>query len=176
MNVATKKFETFYLVFAITCDMMSIRVYGERQRSPFLLLFIFNFQINELRQMGNLTLKQIRFIEAYAKCGVGVEAARAAGYANPENAASKVMKSAAVKNELDKIRQEAMQNAKISLQRLLEELEEARQLALSKEAAAAMVSASMGKAKLLGLDKPKVEDIDEPPKQEIPQVLVKFVD
>ena len=127
-------------------------------------------------KMGNLTLKQVRFIEEYAKCGVGVEAARRAGYAQPENAASKVMQSSAVKAELDKIRKKAMSKAQISLEKLLAELEEARQLALSKEAAAAMVSASMGKAKLLGLDKPKVEDIDDPPKQEIPQVLVKFVD
>ena len=160
---------TFLQLLCYILGMMGRSLQG-RLSLPFFRVFM------SFEKMGNLTLKQVRFIEEYAKCGVGVEAARRAGYAQPENAASKVMQSSAVKAELDKIRKKAMSKAQISLEKLLAELEEARQLALSKEAAAAMVSASMGKAKLLGLDKPKSEDETDAAAAEVPQVLVKFVE
>jgi hypothetical protein len=45
----------------------------------------------------------------------------------------------------------------LTVEDLLRELEEARQLAISTEAPAPAVSATMGKAKLLGLDKQVID-------------------
>lgn len=125
--------------------------------------------------MSDLSLRQLRFVEEFIKCGVGTQAARLAGYSNPKTAATRLKKNPKIKLKLDSLRQKAMQRAQLSLEKLLEELEEARQVAIDKEMAAAAVSASMGKAKLLGLDKPQKEQ-EEEKESEIPQVLVKFVE
>ena len=116
------------------------------------------------------TLRQLRFIEEYAKCGVGAEAARRAGYAN-EKQVSRIMKSKAVAPKLAEMRETALKNAQCSLESLLVELEEARQLAIKNKASATAINASLAKAKLLGLDKPvKSEDGEE-----FMPVLVEFV-
>ena len=59
-------------------------------------------------------------------------------------------------------------------QQLVEELEAARLIALATKSSAAMVSASIGKAKILGLisEKTKKEEEEKP---KILPVLVKFV-
>ncbi len=129
--------------------------------------------------MIELTEKQRKFVEAYVKCGVASEAARQAGYSEKtvRSHTGKIMESPAVKKVLAQLRAEAMAKAEISLISLLEELEEARLLALENKSPAPAVSASMGKAKLLGLDKPKEEKIveDDSADAEPKQVLVKFV-
>lgn len=125
--------------------------------------------------MSDLTFRQLRFVEEFIKCGVGAQAARLAGYSCPQKAAARLKKNPKIKLKLDSLRQTAMQRAQLSLEKLLEELEEARQVAIDKEMAAAAVSASMGKAKLLGLDKPQKEH-EEEKESDIPQVLVKFVE
>ena len=79
------------------------------------------------------TFRQLRFIEEYAKCGVGAEAARRAGYAN-ERQVSRIMKSKAVAPKLAEMRETALKNAQCSLESLLAELEEARQLAIKNKA------------------------------------------
>ena len=66
--------------------------------------------------------------------------------------------------------------AQITLKTLLDELEEARQAALCQEKpqAAAMVAASMGKAKLLGLEAPTKTELTGPngePLQAIPALI-----
>ena len=59
-------------------------------------------------------------------------------------------------------------------QQLVEELEAARLIALETKSSAAMVSASIGKAKILGLISEKTKkDEDETPK--VKPVLVKFI-
>ncbi len=129
--------------------------------------------------MIELTEKQRKFVEAYVQCGVASEAARKAGYSERvvHSNTGKIMNSPAVKKVLAQLRAEAMAKAEISLISLLEELEEARLLALENKSPAPAVSASMGKAKLLGLDKPKEEKIvdDDKTDDEPKQVLVKFV-
>lgn len=125
--------------------------------------------------MAELSFRQLRFVEEFVKCGVGTQAAKLAGYSCPKTAAMRLKKNPKIKSKLDELRQNAMQQAQLSLDKLIEELEEARQVALDKEMASAAVSASMGKAKLLGLDKPQKEHEDEK-ETDVPQILVKFVD
>ena len=60
-------------------------------------------------------------------------------------------------------------------QQLVEELEAARLVALETKSSAAMVSASIGKAKILGLISEKTKKDTEPDKPKIKPVLVKFV-
>lgn len=55
-----------------------------------------------------------------------------------------------------------MQRHKITVDDLLKELEEARMMAIKTEKAGPMAQATMGKAKLLGLDK-QVEEADTRP-------------
>jgi len=61
----------------------------------------------------------------------------------------------------------------VTVDSILEELEEARQIALAAKSPTAAISASMGKAKLLGLANAKTEDdeAETPPKE----VRVKFI-
>ncbi len=61
----------------------------------------------------------------------------------------------------------------ITVESILEELEEARQIALATKSPTAAISASMGKAKLLGLANVKSEEdeVESPPKE----VRVKFI-
>ena len=60
-------------------------------------------------------------------------------------------------------------------QQLVEELETARLIALETKSSAAMVSASIGKAKILGLISEKTKKDNETDKPEIKPVLVRFV-
>ena len=61
----------------------------------------------------------------------------------------------------------------VTIDTILEELEEARQIALAAKSPTAAISASMGKAKLLGLANARVEEdeTERSPKE----VRVKFV-
>lgn len=84
----------------------------------------------------------------------------AGGKANTDDAAdvsvSRMLSDARVRAFHDSLLADAVEEAQITLKTLLAELEEARQAALGKDGekaqAAAMVAASMGKAKLLGLE------------------------
>lgn len=60
-------------------------------------------------------------------------------------------------------------------QQLVEELEEARLIALETKSSAAMVSASIGKAKILGLISEKTKKENDAAELNIKPVLVKFV-
>lgn len=82
----------------------------------------------------------------------------AGGKAKNDNAAdatvSAMLSDTKVRAFYDAMISNAAQEAQITLKTLIEELEEARQVAMLQEKpqAAAMVAASMGKAKLLGLE------------------------
>jgi hypothetical protein len=60
-------------------------------------------------------------------------------------------------------------------QQLVDELEAARLVALETKSSAAMVSASIGKAKILGLINEKNKKEDEEDKPKIKPVLVQFI-
>lgn len=96
----------------------------------------------------------------------------------PETKAKKYDKNKitiAIKNVVRGIKMKKYSEIDAAKQRLVDELEAARLVALETKSSAAMVSASIGKAKILGLitDKQKKDGDEEKPK--IKPVLVKFV-
>lgn len=88
----------------------------------------------------------------------------AGGKASTDEAAdatvSRMLSDGKVRAFYDSMLSDAAEEARITLKTLLEELEEARQAAMvgEKPQAAAMVAATMGKAKLLGLEAPSKID------------------
>ena len=108
-----------------------------------------------------LTPKQEKFAQVYVQTGNASEAYRQAYDASkmkPETITRKafdLMQDGNVTARLKEIREELAKASQISLKELLEELEQARQAALGCESpqSSAAVAATMGKAKLLGLDK-----------------------
>ncbi|MEQ4659289.1 MULTISPECIES: terminase small subunit [Providencia] len=113
-----------------------------------------------------LTIKQEAFCQAYIENkGNASEAYRAAyatGRMKRESIAveaSKLLADPNVTLMISKLQQEHRDKHDVTVASLLEELEEARKAALSAETpqSAAAVAATMGKAKLTGLDKQIVE-------------------
>lgn len=109
-----------------------------------------------------LTAKQDRFVQCIAG-GMNQSDAYKAAYnckptTKPETIrqeASRLMNNPNIAATLTKLRKPAMEQASVTLEALLDELENSRQLAISRENPAAMINATMAKAKLLGLDKPE---------------------
>lgn len=106
-----------------------------------------------------LTPKQEAFCLAYLETGNASEAYRRSYSAEgmkPETVARKakeLLDNGKITARLEELRKPIAERHKITVDTLLAELEEARQLALSTDAPAPAVSATMGKAKLLGMDK-----------------------
>lgn len=118
--------------------------------------------------MSELTPKQERFCQAYVETSNGAEAYRIAynSKAKPAvqaNEASKLLSNPDIAMSVESIREALRANHGITLQNLLDELEEARKAALSAETvqSSAAVNATMSKAKLLGFDKPENRKDDE---------------
>lgn len=113
--------------------------------------------------MAKLTPKQENFCLAYLETGNASEAYRRAYDASGTSEqvvwkeASKLLDNPKVAVRLDELREPILKRHAITVDDLLAELEEARRLALETEAPAPAVSATMGKAKLLGLDKQVIE-------------------
>lgn len=115
--------------------------------------------------MANLTPKQENFCLAYLETGNASEAYRRAYDAENMKAetvnkrASELLDNGEVAGRLAELRAPVIAKAQLTVEDLLRELEEARRLAIDTEAPAPAVSATMGKAKLLGLDKQVVDHI-----------------
>lgn len=115
--------------------------------------------------MAVLTQKQENFCQAYVETGNASEAYRkayAADKMKPEAIhvkASELLSSGKVSVRVAELQGEIKQRHNVTVDSLLAELEEARQKALSAETpqSSAAVAATMGKAKLTGLDKQIVE-------------------
>jgi phage terminase small subunit len=115
--------------------------------------------------MAALTQKQERFALLFHETGNASEAYRQAYDAEgmkPETIhkrASELLMNGKVTGMLTQLRNEAAQRSAITVDDLLVELEEARKAALTSPTpqAGAAVTATMGKAKLLGLDVAKLE-------------------
>ena len=108
--------------------------------------------------MANLTQKQERFAQLYVELGNASEAYRQAytTRAKPETIhvkASELLSTDKVSVRVQELKGEVIQRHRVTVDSLMAELEEARQLALATDAPAPAVSATMGKAKLAGLDK-----------------------
>jgi len=113
--------------------------------------------------MANLTPKQEAFCLSYLETGNASEAYRRSYDAKnmkPDTItvkASELLSNGNISVRLAELRAPIIAKAQLTVQDLLAELEEARQLALQTESAAPAVSATMGKAKLLGLDKQVID-------------------
>ena len=113
----------------------------------------------------NLTPKQKSFCQLYIELGNASEAYRQSYDADSMNEntvnreANKLLDNPKITTRLELIRKEHSKRHNITVDSLLLELEEARQAAFEGERpqVSAAVSATMGKAKLLGLDKQVIE-------------------
>ena len=118
-----------------------------------------------------LTPKQEKFCQVYIETGNASEAYRQAYNTEkmkPESVNSKgyqLLQQVKITARLDELRAEHKKRHEITVDTLVAELEEARKLAFETDKAAAAVSATMGKAKLLGLVIEKQEtNVVQPPK------------
>ena len=118
----------------------------------------------------SLTPKREAFVKAYIELGSPSEAYKASF--NAENMspasisveASKLLANPKIALRLTELQAMAQERHNMTVDDLLAELEEARQAAYSgeKPQAAAMVAATMGKAKLLGLEAPQKHELTGP--------------
>ena len=113
-----------------------------------------------------LTLKQEAFCQAYVENGGNASDAYRTAYGaekyKPESLWSKasvMLATEKVRQRVDELKAAHRERHMITVDSLVAELEEARQAALNAETpqSSAAVSATMGKAKLAGLDKQVVE-------------------
>ncbi|AYO38477.1 terminase small subunit [Serratia sp. P2ACOL2] len=117
--------------------------------------------------MASLTLKQEAFCQAYIETGNASEAYRTAYAADkmkPEAVhvqASKLQDNPKIALRISELRGEIKDRHNVTVDSLIAELEEARKAALAAETpqSSAAVAATMGKAKLVGLDKVVVDNI-----------------
>lgn len=114
-----------------------------------------------------LTPKQESFCLAYIETGNASEAYRRSYNASRmktetiNTKAKELLKNGPVTVRIDELKAEHVERHKLTVDDLLAELEEARQLGILTEQVGAAVSATMGKAKMLGLDKQLVEHSGE---------------
>lgn len=108
-------------------------------------------------------VKHEKFCQFYIETGNASEAYRRAF---PDNTmkdnslhveASRLLNSPMVSLRVSELRGEHKERHNMTVDDLIKELEEARQAGLEFESASAMVAATMGKAKLLGLDKQLID-------------------
>lgn len=141
--------------------------------------------------MANLTPKQEGFCKSYIETGSASEAYRRNYDADGMKGdvinvkACELLKSGKVAVRVSELREAAVKRHEITVGDLIAELEEARQAALCAETpqSSAATSATMGKAKLLGMDK-QVIDLnativtmtDEQRRDRIAQLAAKFRD
>lgn len=113
--------------------------------------------VEEVEGDGPLTPKMEAFVQAYFETGNASEAYRRAYDAQnmkPESIhvrACELLKHSKVAVRVKEIRAKAFERSALTAQTILDELEQARLLALSLEQPAAMVAASLGRAKVGGL-------------------------
>ena len=111
-----------------------------------------------------MTPKQADFVRLYFELGNASEAYKQAynstGKPNTlHRKANELLKHPIIKSEIEAMQEEAKNRNNITIDNVIAELEEARQTAKQSGNASAMVSATLGKAKVLGLvvDKQEVK-------------------
>ena len=116
-----------------------------------------------MSQITTLTPKQENFCLAYLETGNASEAYRRAYDAEKmttdtiSRKAKELLCNGKITARLSELREPILKRHAITVDDLLAELEEARQLAIGTESAAPAVAATMGKAKLLGYDKQLID-------------------
>lgn len=130
-------------------------------------------------QANGLTIKQESFCYAYVENGGNASEAYRTAYdaGNMQDdsiyvAASRLLSNAKVALRVKELREAIADAHKLTVADLIKELEENRTAALTAETvqASAATAATMGKARLLGLDKQKVEH-DIPPESMLASLL-----
>jgi phage terminase small subunit len=115
-----------------------------------------------------LTPKQERFCQSYLAAGNASEAYRQAYTPTTTNPATinragkALLDHSKIATRLNELRGEIGKRNAVTVDSLITELEEARQIGRGREQAAAMVAATLGKAKLMGFDKDAGESDDTP--------------
>lgn len=117
--------------------------------------------------MTKLTAKQENFARKYVECGNASEAYRTAYNVGedtlPKTAteeACRILADHNVTAMVISLQEEANERTQVTVESLCVELDEARAMAVATKQPAAMTGASMGKAKLHGLDVKKVEFVN----------------
>lgn len=105
-----------------------------------------------------LTPKQERFAQEYVATGNASEAYRRSYNVKPttkdsttHSVASRLLADSQVRARVEQIKSSIVQRHQLTIDDILDELEEAREMGKVTQQSSTMVSASMGKAKLLGL-------------------------
>ncbi len=117
--------------------------------------------------MTKLTLKQEAFCQAYIETGNASEAYRTAYAADKmktesvNRKAKELLDNGKIAARIAELQGEIKKRHNVTVDSLLNELEEARQAALGAETpqSSAAVAATLGKAKLVGLDKVVIDNI-----------------
>lgn len=105
----------------------------------------------------SLTAKQEKFCQGVAKGLSYSDAYREAYHAEKmktetvNNSAFKLLKNGEITARVEELKKRALKRYDLTVDDIITELEEARELAKQTSQSATMVSASMGKAKLLGM-------------------------
>jgi phage terminase small subunit len=102
-----------------------------------------------------------RFAQELAKGNSATEAYGLAGYRPHRQNAARLMTNDVIKERVAQLQQTAAQRTEITIERLIDEAEEARLLALANKQPNAMVAATMLKAKLAGVLVKRIE-VGEP--------------
>ena len=127
--------------------------------------------------MAKLTPKQEKFCQLYIELGNASEAYRQAYDCSRmktetiNTKAKELRKQGPITARISELQDEHKERHDITVDDLIAELEEARQVAKQEAAAGAMVSATMGKAKILGFDKQVVEHTGANGKDLMPPVF-----
>lgn len=110
-----------------------------------------------------LTPKQEKFCQLYVETGNASEAYRESydsGGMKPESVnrkAKELLDNVKIAARIGQLRERLVKKHNVTVDSLIEELEQARKLAFETAQVSAAVSATMGKAKLCGLDKQVIE-------------------
>jgi len=110
-----------------------------------------------------LTIKQEKFCNLYIELGNASEAYRQSYNCQKmkdetvNRTANALLNDRKITARIDELRSDLAKRHDITKDTLITELEEARQIAKDTAKAASMVSATMGKARILGLDKQVIE-------------------
>ena len=118
-----------------------------------------------------------KFAQEYAKGKSATEAMQKAGYSDPRNS-TRLTKNDEVRRRVDELKERGAIRAEVTIASLVQELEDARQLAVERGQAAAAVAATMGKAKVTGqiIDRAEVrtpDDFEDKTAEELIEIVIK---
>jgi phage terminase small subunit len=125
-------------------------------------------QLFRITQLGILNMPVLRnqrrelFAQEIAKGKTAAQAMRTANYSDPRNS-TRLKNNDEVRRRVDELKERGAIRAEVTIASLVQELEDARQLAVERGQASAAVAATMGKAKVTGqiIDRAEVRTPDD---------------